>query len=35
LQVRKAYIASLSRQTALDLLILSFGDFHTRSIPEI
>ncbi len=35
LQVRKAYIASLPRQTALDLLILGFGDFHTRSIPEI
>ena len=35
LQVRKAYIAPLPRQTTLDLLILSFGDFHTRSIPEI
>ena len=35
LQIRKTYIASLPRQTALDLLILGFGDFHTRSIPEI
>jgi hypothetical protein len=35
LQVRKAYIAPLPRQTTLDLLILRFGDFHNRSIPEI
>ena len=35
LQVRKAYIAPLPRQTALDLLILSFGDFHNRGIPQI
>jgi hypothetical protein len=42
LQVRQAYVASLSGQTAFDLLILGFGDFHTsfrsfytRSITEI
>jgi hypothetical protein len=29
LQVRQADIAPLPRQTALDLLILGFGDFHT------
>ena len=42
LKIRKAYVASLPGQTAFDLLILSFGDFHTgfhcfytRSISEI
>lgn len=42
LQIRQAYVASLSRQTAFDLLILGFGNFHTgfrcfyaRSTSEI
>jgi hypothetical protein len=29
LQVRQTYVASLPGQTAFDLLILVFGDFHT------
>ena len=31
LKIRKAYVASLPRQTAFDLLILGFSDFHTGS----
>ena len=34
LQIREAYIASLPRQTVLDTLVLCFGDFHTRMIPQ-
>jgi hypothetical protein len=29
LKIGKAYIAPLPGQTAFDLLILGFGDFHT------
>ena len=35
LKIRETYVASLPRQTILDLLILGFGNFHNRSISKI
>src|SRR5688500_9169757 len=33
LKIRKTDVPTLSRQTAFDLLVLVFGDFHHQNIP--